>query len=161
MRPSAPVLSRPHLRWPCASQVTGRLSIGDPDVPLPTPVIFDLLPGQLNTTEAGEMAFAAVRGGQLDLHGFPGASTDRAWTRLAQTARKGDSNIGRGATAMVGVGAHRGACQRDDEDGAKLHVHCPARSIGTHSVSGQCTVVLHRVRRVAGRLMEVAGHSDA
>ena len=39
------------------------------------------------------MAFAAVRGGQLDLHGFPGASTDRAWTRLAQTARKGDSNI--------------------------------------------------------------------
>ena len=79
--------------WPRASQVAGRLSIGDSNVPLPTPVIFDLLPGQLQTTEVGKMAFAAVRGGQFDLHGFPGASSDRAWTRLANTARAGDSNI--------------------------------------------------------------------
>ena len=46
----------------------------------------------------------------------------------------GAVRVGRGATAMVGVGAHR-ACQRDDEDGAKLHVCTPssvARNVVHH-----------------------------
>ena len=64
----------------------------------------------------------------------------------------GAVRVGRGATAMVGVGAHR-ACQRDDEDGAKLHVCTPSSvarnvvhpdSFGYRTVHFACNVKCNR-----------------
>jgi len=103
--------------------VTGRLSIGYADNVLRSDVVFELRTtapsfdqrtsstdilhdvaktiknytidtGDSRGSEViSELAFVATLGGKLEMYGFPGGPTDKAWTRLSKTAHIGESQL--------------------------------------------------------------------